>query len=215
MTRSPRERAIQKTQIRKQQETLLLDLLTVVDALDHAADHWHRADELYGAAAESHDATSGKPSLFQSLSSIIRRLQHWLKQLGVLLGSAARRKGTQRKGDRPSGFSDTGAGASPRVGAEEPSLAEVITSARDGIDIIHESMMTMLDKHQVVPIPTTGHPFDPTYMSALGQQPNGQVPPNTVIQEVVRGYRWQDRVLREAQVIVAVSPAAESQSPVQ
>ena len=40
-------------------------------------------------------------------------------------------------------------------------------------------------------------------MYALGQQADASALPNTVVQEVVRGYRWKDRVLREAQVIVA------------
>jgi molecular chaperone GrpE len=43
-------------------------------------------------------------------------------------------------------------------------------------------------------------------MHALAQQVDAHCDPNIVVQEVVRGYRWQDRVLREAQVIVAVAP---------
>jgi molecular chaperone GrpE len=43
-------------------------------------------------------------------------------------------------------------------------------------------------------------------MHALGQQSDAVATPNTVLQEVVRGYRWKDRILREAQVIVAVAP---------
>jgi len=42
-------------------------------------------------------------------------------------------------------------------------------------------------------------------MHALGQRVEAHCAPNMVVQEVVRGYRWQDRVLREAQVIVAVA----------
>ena len=40
-------------------------------------------------------------------------------------------------------------------------------------------------------------------MHALGQQVDASVPPSTVLQEVVRGYQWKDRILREAQVIVS------------
>jgi molecular chaperone GrpE len=39
-------------------------------------------------------------------------------------------------------------------------------------------------------------------MYALGRQESDE-PENTVIQEVVRGYLWRERVLREAQVIVS------------
>jgi molecular chaperone GrpE len=209
MTRSPRELATQKIQIRKQQETLLRDLLTVVDALDHAADHWHQADASHVSSVESQANASRKPSSSPSSDasqSVISRIQQWLQKFGIVPTPV-----DESHGDRP-----PNARSESRASTEEndaPTLAEVVTSARDGIDLIRESMMTVLNKHQVVPIAAKGEPFDPTYMNALGQQSDGQVPPNTVIQEVVRGYRWQDRVLREAQVIVAVSPAAESEPP--
>jgi molecular chaperone GrpE len=40
-------------------------------------------------------------------------------------------------------------------------------------------------------------------MYAVGRESRADVAENTVIQEVVRGYLWGDRVLRKAQVIVA------------
>jgi molecular chaperone GrpE len=43
-------------------------------------------------------------------------------------------------------------------------------------------------------------------MYAIAQQHSDSVPANCVIQEVVRGYRQGDRILREAQVIVASKP---------
>jgi len=86
-------------------------------------------------------------------------------------------------------------------------VADVVGSAREGVDMSRQSMLTVLDQHQVVPIAAQGQPFDPSQMHTLAQQPGASVPPNTVIQEVVRGYRWQDRLLREAQVIVAAGPA--------
>lgn len=174
MTRSPRELANQKIQIRKQQETLLRDLLTVVDALDRAADHWQQAE------AKHQDTT---PIATSSLN--------WWQ------------RGLQRLGLLPE---------SPENPPASETLAEVVSSAREGIDLIRESMLTVLNQHQVVPIPTQGQPFDPNQMNALGQQPDTTVPPNTVVQEVVRGYRWQDRMLREAQVIVAAAPPVEHNS---
>jgi molecular chaperone GrpE len=172
MTRSPRELANQKIQIRKQQETLLRDLLSVVDALDRAADHWQQAE-----AKQQDTEPAGPPSL------------NWWQ------------RGLQRIGLFPE---------TPENTAESENLAEVVSSAREGIDLIRESMLTVLNQHQVVPIPTYGHPFDPNQMNALGQQPDTTVPPNTVVQEVVRGYRWQDRMPREAQVIVATAPPADN-----
>jgi len=168
MTRSPRELATQKIQLRKQQETLLRDLLTVVDALDRAAAHWQQA--------ETNHQSTPPPHL------------HWWQRLLRWLGWSRR---------------DT---RSPEAYLTV-AVADVVGSAREGVDMIRQSMLTVLDQHQVVPIAAQGQPFDPSQMHALAQQPDASVPPNTVIQEVVRGYRWQDRLLREAQVIVAAGPA--------
>lgn len=172
MTRSPRELANQKIQIRKQQEPLLRDLLSVVDALDRAADHWQQAE-----AKHQGTALAGTPSL------------NWWQ------------RGLQRIGLFPT---------TPENTTESENLMEVVSSARKGIDLIRESMLTVLNQYQVVPIPAQGKPFDPNQMNALGQQSDTTVPKNTVVQEVVRGYRWQDRMLREAQVIVAAAPPADN-----
>ena len=154
---SARDRAAQKIQLRKQQEKLLSDLLTVVDALDHAETHWQQA-------AQRHQASSEPPS----------RWQRWWQRL--------------------------------TSSEPETKTADVVTSAREGIELIRASMLDVLSQHQVTPLPAEGESFDPTVMHALGQQVDAIAPPNTVLQEVVRGYRWKDRVLREAQVIVAKSP---------
>ncbi len=163
MTRSPRELASQKIQLRKQQEKLLTDLLSVVDDLDRAAEHWQRAAGTQAAPA------SEQKTWWQPLQRFWQRL--------------ARQKATD----------------------PEP-MTEVVTSAREGVEMIRESMLAVLSQHQVVPLPGKGEPFDPETMHALGQQADAIATPNTVLQEVVRGYRWKDRILRESQVIVAVSP---------
>ncbi|MGB3669974.1 MAG: nucleotide exchange factor GrpE, partial [Phormidesmis sp.] len=161
MTRSsPRELASQKIQLRKQQEKLLSDLLTVMDALDRASEHWQQAE--------------------QSQTQQIAPTLSWWQQLLQRL-----------------------AGSTEPVPAE--SLMAVVGSARTGIDMIRETLLGVLTQHQVVPLAAKGQPFDPEEMHALGQQADAIASPNTVLQEVVRGYRWKDRRLREAQVIVAVS----------
>jgi len=161
MTRSsPRELASQKIQLRKQQEKLLSDLLTVMDALDRASEHWQQAEQ-------------------SQTQQIAPTLSWWQQLLQRLAGTAE---------SLPS-----------------ESLPEVVGSARTGIDMIRETLLGVLNQHQVMPLATKGQPFDPEEMHALGQRADVIAPPNTVLQEVVRGYRWKDRLLREAQVIVAVS----------
>lgn len=167
--RSPREIATQKIQLRKQQEKLLSDLLTVVDALDRAADHWQQAEQ------------NQMQNQVRTRSHATTRWQQFRQWLSAAIA--------------------------PTATHQPETLATVVISARSGIDMIRETMLTVLTQHQVSPLPAQGQPFDPTQMHALGQQADASVSPNTVVQEVVRGYRWKDRILREARVIVAVAPA--------
>ena len=83
------------------------------------------------------------------------------------------------------------------------SLTEIFTSNQQGVELIRRSLLEILKQRRVVPIVAQGKPFDSQIMYAVGRQSRADVTENTVIQEVVRGYFWRDRVLREAQVIVA------------
>jgi molecular chaperone GrpE len=92
----------------------------------------------------------------------------------------------------------------PRQKTDSTALNEVLVSNQQGIEVIRRSLLDLLRQRQVMPIATVGQPFDPKYMYAIGRQESDSTAENTVIQEVVRGYLWQDQVLREAQVMVAV-----------
>lgn len=85
-------------------------------------------------------------------------------------------------------------------------MGEVLVSAHEGVDMIRRSLLDLLSERQVAPMETLGQPFDPTRMYALGRQEDAEADANTVVQEVVRGYLWKERILREAQVIVASPP---------
>lgn len=83
------------------------------------------------------------------------------------------------------------------------SLMTTLTSSQEGIEIIRRSLLTILRQRQITPIVSLGQPFDSECMYAIAQQHSDSIPANCVIQEVVRGYRIGNRILREAQVIVA------------
>jgi molecular chaperone GrpE len=85
----------------------------------------------------------------------------------------------------------------------EDGLVEILTSQKTGIEMIRRSLLDVLQKRQVKPMNAVGQPFDATCMYAIAQQSSETEPANTVIQEVVKGYWKGDRILREAQVIVA------------
>lgn len=90
----------------------------------------------------------------------------------------------------------------------EPSLGasslESLTSNQEAIEMIRRSLLTILRQRQIAPILALEQPFDPECMYAIGRADSDSVPSNHIIQEVVRGYRQGDRILREAQVIVSI-----------
>lgn len=90
----------------------------------------------------------------------------------------------------------------PETSPTPAALTEILSGDRQGVELIQRTLLDILKQQQVVPFAVQGHPFDPQRMYALGRQESDE-PENTVIQEVVRGYLWRERVLREAQVIVS------------
>ena len=77
-----------------------------------------------------------------------------------------------------------------------------------GLELVVREFEAALEKLGVVPIEAEGQPFDPTLHEAIGSVEGGDVDVDTVADEVQRGYRLHDRVLRPSLVRV-VHPAAD------
>jgi len=73
----------------------------------------------------------------------------------------------------------------------------------DGVRLVHDNLMKALKDAGLEQVDALGQPFDPTVHEALLQQPTDDFPPGTVVDQVARGYRLRDRVLRPARVIVS------------
>lgn len=78
----------------------------------------------------------------------------------------------------------------------------------EGVRLVHKQWIDVLAKHGVEPIPTVGEPFDPNQHEAIMQQPSDEYPPMTVLVATRSGYRFHDRILRPAQVIVSSASAS-------
>jgi molecular chaperone GrpE len=57
----------------------------------------------------------------------------------------------------------------------------------------------------VQPITTAGETFDPNFHEAVGVEERNDVPPNTVFEEMLRGYRIGNRVVRHSMVRVSTA----------
>jgi molecular chaperone GrpE len=75
-----------------------------------------------------------------------------------------------------------------------------------GVAMVETQLRDLLRRHGVTPIEALGKPFDPSLHQAIMQQPTKDYPPFTVLNVLEEGYLIHDRVLRPANVIVAVAP---------
>jgi molecular chaperone GrpE len=161
-------------QFEHQQEKLLRDLLGIVDALDRACTYWQ--EEITPSPTTTTLPRSTPQKTFWKI------LREWF-------------------------IAEEPEVPQPEI-SEKPTvntaINEILTSHLEGIQLIKKSFLELLRSRKVVPIEALGKPFDPQKMYAIGREKSADKSENTVIQEVVTGYLWGNRVLREAQVIVAL-----------
>jgi len=77
---------------------------------------------------------------------------------------------------------------------------------RGGVDLIYKQLQAALAKLAVSPIVSKGEAFDPRYHEAIEMVQTTDAPDHQVIEELQRGYKFKDRLLRPAMVKVANNP---------
>ena len=82
----------------------------------------------------------------------------------------------------------------------------------EGIVAIDRKLRMLLESEGVSPIEVLGKPFDPRVHEAITHETTDEVPDETVIGEIQRGYRIRDRVLRPALVSVSRHPGEDAGS---
>lgn len=86
-----------------------------------------------------------------------------------------------------------------------------VEQVRSGVELIVKQMGEVLRQLQVTPVPAVGEPFDPRVHEALGSVERDDIPDHHVAEEIRRGYRLRDRLLRPAMVRVASNPKQKSE----
>ena len=83
----------------------------------------------------------------------------------------------------------------------------------EGVRLVQKLFETTLAKHGVVGFSALGKPFDPSLHEALMQQESDE-PAGTVVSEMAKGYKLNDRLVRPAAVVVSKPRTlAEAPSP--
>ncbi len=72
----------------------------------------------------------------------------------------------------------------------------------EGIEMIYKQLLQTMEQEGVCEIEAEGCRFDPNYHHAVMQEDNTEEEPGTVLEELQKGYRHRDRVLRPSMVKV-------------
>ena len=91
---------------------------------------------------------------------------------------------------------ELGLGAAREEGAAADKLVE-------GMELTLKLLADAMGKFNVEQIDPQGEPFNPELHQAMSIQPRDDVPPNTVVAVVQKGYTLNQRLVRPAMVMVA------------
>jgi molecular chaperone GrpE len=76
-----------------------------------------------------------------------------------------------------------------------------------GIDLVYKQLLDTLGRFGLKPVEAKGQVFDPNFHQAVTTVASADVPENTVVEELRRGYTLNGRLLRPAMVSVSAGRA--------
>jgi molecular chaperone GrpE len=83
-----------------------------------------------------------------------------------------------------------------------------LQSVQTGIAMIYQQLKNALTESGLEEIDASDKAFDPNWHEALSQQATNDAPEGQVVQQLRKGYKLRDRLLRPAGVVVAKKPTA-------
>jgi len=89
------------------------------------------------------------------------------------------------------------------AGAKDPA----VQSLQSGVSMILQQLKKALADVGLEEVDATNQRFDPNVHEAVSQQETAEVPEGNVVQQLRKGYKLRDRLLRPASVVVAKKPA--------
>ena len=81
-----------------------------------------------------------------------------------------------------------------------------LESMLQGLELTRKGLVATMERFGVEPLAAIGLAFNPDEHDALTMEASDEVPANHVLREFAKGYRFKDRVLRHAQVVVSSGP---------
>jgi molecular chaperone GrpE len=85
-----------------------------------------------------------------------------------------------------------------------------VDALKTGVMMISSQLKSVLADLGLEEIDAAGRPFDPAWHEAVSERESVEAPPGQVVQQLRKGYKFRDRLLRPASVIVARKAAASA-----
>ena len=202
MNRSNANVVTNKTNGKSEAETAGLDLEHELPPADgdegpSAAAGGVAAGEASGPAAELQRLKAERDSLLDRLARAQAEFEN------------ARRRATKEQQDfRDYAAADAVKSMLPVIDSFERALQVKSDPAdfRSGVELIYKQLQDALAKLGVRAIPAKGEPFDPHVHEAIEMVETSDAADHEVLEELQRGYKIKDRLLRPAMVKVAKNP---------
>jgi molecular chaperone GrpE len=172
--------------------------LPAADDADEPASPSRRAGEAQGSDSEVQKLKAERDTLIDRLARLQAEFEN-----------ARKRTAREQQEFRDFATSDAIKALLPVVDSFERALQARTTQLdefRGGIELISKQLQDALAKLGVRPVPAKGEMFDPHVHEAIEMVETTEVPDHQVIEELQRGYKLKDRLLRPAMVKVAKDP---------
>lgn len=163
-----------------------------------------------GTAGAPAPAPGGAISEVEKLKAERDALLDRLARLQAEFDNARKRAVREQQEFREFAASDVIKGMLPALDSFERALKASGESSefRNGIELIYRQFQDALQKAGVQPVASVGQVFDPRVHEAIEMVDTAEVPDHHVLEELQRGYKFKDRLLRPAMVRVARNNSA-------
>ena len=167
------------------------------------------------AAAPSREAATSGVAEAPALATELQRLKaerdallDRLARAQAEFENARRRAGKEQQDFRDYAAADAIRSLLPVIDSFERALQAESEPGdfRSGVELIYKQLQDALAKLGVRAIPAKGEPFDPHYHEAIEMVETSKAADHEVLEELQRGYKFKDRLLRPAMVKVAKNP---------
>ena len=96
------------------------------------------------------------------------------------------------------------------LAATQNAPSENTQSLQMGIKMVYQQLKSTLAEAGLEEVNASGKPFDPNLHEAVSQKETAEVPEDHVVEQMRKGYKLRDRLLRPASVVVAKQPKPAS-----